>query len=61
MRERKKFRVPWDEKTSPGPVPERVKLDIPWDEAVPEILYPPIPGGEKRKSKRDRRDRRDRA
>lgn len=48
MKERKKFRMPWDEKTTPGPVPERVKLKAPWDESVGEIiLTPPLPNGEK--------------
>jgi hypothetical protein len=49
MQKQKKFRVPWDEKTTPGHIPERVKLEVPWDESVEQIiLTPPVAKGRQR-------------
>ncbi len=42
----KKLDIPWNEKTSPGPVPGPIKLTVPWDEAAAKL----IPGLELPKS-----------
>ncbi|HYH78506.1 MAG TPA: hypothetical protein VEX86_01875 [Longimicrobium sp.] len=42
--------IPWDEKTSPGPVPGPAKLTVPWDEAAAKLIgVPPMLKREERK------------
>jgi hypothetical protein len=49
-----RVKIPWDEKTSPGPVPGPVEIKVPWDEAaarlIPNLRIPK--GGKRDKPKR---------
>ena len=42
MHPQRPFRMPWDEKTTPTPPPERVEIPKPWDEGTATKL--PAPG-----------------
>jgi hypothetical protein len=49
----RKIRLPWDERTTPSPVPEQVKIPSPWDEKVEPVLHvPPALGRGKKKPRR---------
>jgi len=48
-----RVKVPWDEKTSPGPVPGPIEFEVPWDEAAARLIPGlRIPGGKRRKPER---------